>query len=863
MSFSGSRRNRTDPGANQKKKVGYVSQYMSTIGISSSQGLSDATAREALRERCLSLVRRWQPLARSGWDHHAARLLGEELDQIASTSENLALPGVNNSALELAAYLCSFIDDKLVPNENALERLAGMVNALGSALSELSGSATADVHSLHAQSDADPAHAADESAQAVGADTPASSAPTLLPRTACLLGETVCGAPGLSEALRERGYQVNEFAQIDDLLEFLSVARPGALLLDARALSHLGRIRARLDEGHAAELYAQPALLVFSPRGDLGDRLLAMRAGAAGLFSMPLDSLRVLACLDDLLVHATQTPWRVLLAESDTVSASERARWLAERGMTVRLAANGQSALAALPDFRPDVLVVDQELPDVHGLELVQLVRDQAEHAALPIVLMSNSSDIGQRFDAIAAGSDEVLLKPVKARHLTYALLSRLNRARRVRELIGTAGGRDPLTGLFSRTVLIEKLGNAVGDRSAALMCIAIDRSQALRESIGISGLAALDAHVGQILRSQLDVTDVAAHYQDFHYFVLVHRHSRSEITVTAEDVRARLSEQPWMFNGKDYTLTSSVGLALLGGDQTSVDAVVTNAEAAQIAAAHMGGNRSLWYEAREAALLPSDPLLAVRAVMGRPLKAEQAGFDFLPIVPLAGKLSGQFDLRFRVNSTQNPGSSIRYEDLVPAASETNQLAEIDRMLLKHTLEMRGQQLKQGRQLRIFVPQSVTSLLSADLCWWLDRELKSHKLSGTGLTLNLPCSPLIDAGERGRDRIAELRKLGIRICLNDFGRDWAAVHALKLLQADFVRLDPTLVHELGSVRSIADTVLALVRKAHSTGAAVIAPETDNINRAHLLLRLGVDYGVGPAFSQPLAKPDFDFSQPLW
>ena len=366
-----------------------------------------------------------------------------------------------------------------------------------------------------------------------------------------------------------------------------------------------------------------------------------------------------------------------------------------------------------LPDFRPDVLVVDQELPDVHGLELVQLVRDQAEHAALPIVLMSSSSDIGQRFDAIAAGSDEVLLKPVKARHLTYALLSRLNRARRVRELIGTAGGRDPLTGLFSRTVLIEKLVNAVGDRSAALMCIAIDRSQTLRESIGISGLAALDAHVGQILRSQLDVTDIPAHYQDFHYFVLVHRHSRSEITVTAEDVRAGLCEQPWMFNGRDFEMTASIGLALLGGDQTSVDAVVTNAEAAQIAAAP--GRSRRYGTAREAALLPSDPLLAVRAVMGRPLKAEQAAFDFLPIVPLAGKLSGQFDLRFRVNSTQNPGSSIAYEELVPAASETNQLAEIDRMLLKHTLQMRGQQLKRGRQLRIFVQQSVTSLLTADL----------------------------------------------------------------------------------------------------------------------------------------------------
>ena len=833
-------------------------------GTTPNQGISDSTAREALRERCLSLVRRWQPLARSGWDHRSARLLGEELDQIASTSESLNLPLVNNSALELAAYLCSFIDDKLVPNENALEQLAGMVNALGSALSELSGSATADVRSLHgdaAQAEA-PADTfiAEES---VDPEPLVADAPALAPRATCLLGDTVRSAPGLGAALRERGYQVHEFEDVEGLLDYLRVARPGALLLDARALSHLGRIRARLDEGHEAELHAQPTLLVFSPKGDLGDRLLAMRAGAAGLFSLPFDSLRVLACLDGLLVHATQTPWRVLLAEVDPVAASERARWLAERGMTVRLASNGQAALAALPDFRPDVLVVDQELSDVHGLELIQLVRDQPDQAALPIILMSSNGDIGQRFDAIAAGSDEVLLKPVKARHLAHALLSRLNRARRVRELIGSAGGRDPRTSLYSRTVLIEKLSAAIGDRSAALMCIAIDRSQALREGIGISGLAGLDAHMGQLLRGQLDVTDVAAHYQDFHYFVLVHRRSRNEVTMVAEDIRSQLAEQPWMFNGKDYPLTASIGMALLGGEQATVDAIVTNAEAAQIAAAHMGGNRVLWYEAREAALLPSDPLLAVRAVMGRPLKAEQATYDYLPIVPLTGKLSGQFDLRFRVLSTQNPGSSISYEDLVPAASETNQLAEIDRMLLKHTLEMRGQQLKKGRQLRVFVPQSVDSLLTADLCWWLDRELKTHHLSGTGLTLGLPCSPLIDAGERARERLAELRKLGIRICLSDFGRDWAAVHALKHLQADFVRLDPTLVHELGSARSIADTVLALVRKAHAAGAAVIAPETDNINRAHLLLRLGVDYAVGPAFSQPLPQPDFDFSRPLW
>ncbi|HNR92429.1 MAG TPA: EAL domain-containing protein [Dokdonella sp.] len=812
-----------------------------------SSSIADDSARESLRERCLNLVRRWQPLARSGWDHHAARQLGEELDQIAETSERLGLININGSALELAAYLCSFIDDALEPNGAALERLAAMVNVLGATLGELSGAPVAAVHALPTLPPAAPEGA--------------TASVLRLPRATCLFGDTVRAAPGLAEALRERGYQVNTFDDIEALLGFLAVAVPGALLLDARMLRHIGRIRARITES-LPDADHTPALFVFSPGNDLGDRLLAMRAGAAGLFSAPVDGLRVLARVDEVLMHTTQTPWRVLLAETDRAAAAERARWLAERGMTVRLAANGQAALSALTDFRPDVLIVDQELSDVRGLELIQLVRAQPEQAALPIVLMSANGEIGERFDAVAAGCDDVLLKPVRARHLCHAVSSRLSRVRGLRELIGVAGTSDPRTGLHTRSVLIEKLAAAAGDRSAALMCITIDHAQALRERIGLIGLAALDAHVGQVLRSQLDVTDVAAHYQDFRYFVLMHRHSRSEVTMAAEDIRAAFARHAWTF-GSEHALTASIGLTLLGGEQAGIDAIVGHAEAAQLAAEHMGGNRVLWYEAREAALLPTDPLLAVRAVVERPLKPEQAMFDFQPIVPLTGKLVGQFDLRFRVRSTQNPDATVAYEDLVPVAAETRQLAQVDRLLLQHTLTMREQQLKRGRQLRIFVPQSVESLMATDLAWWLERELKERHLSGTGLTLCLPCSPLIDAGSAARERMAHLRTLGLRICLNDFGRDWAAVHALKMLPVDVVRLDPALVQELGATRSTSDTVVALVRKAHAAGAAVVASEVDHVNRAHLLLRLGIDYAAGPAFSPPLTQPEFDFGRPLW
>lgn len=855
-------------------------------------------AREELRERCLALVRRWQPLAQGGWDQAAARKLGEEVDQIACTSERLGLDDVNNSALELEAYLCSFIDDHLLPNPRDLDRLAGMVNRMGAVLSDLSDTATAAVHELHGPragvdtqvptnaSDSTVTLASIEIAPADTATTPESAAdvavpgaddqsaataapgpvtavrPTHLPRAVCMVGLAHSAAPGLAAGLAERGYDVHEFADTQTLLDFLSHAIPGALLLDPRKLRLMARV---------AVLYSQlglgeerlPAVVAIAPDGDLSHRLLAMRAGVDALFAAPVDSLRVVGKLDELLSRNSQPEWRVLLVDQDREQAANAARCLVERGMTARLTSNGQTALAALADFRPDIIVIDCDLPDVRGIELTQLIRQQSEYAAVPIILVADASGIGQRFDAIAAGGDEFLLKPVKARHLLNAVQARVRRAHWLREIIGTPGGRDSRTGLFSRTTLIEKLEVALGDRSAALLYIALDHAPMLREQIGLAGLAALDTHIGNLLRNQLDDLDLSAQYQDFHYFTLLHRRSRSEVTAAAERVRAALNEQAWQFNGRSYTLSASLGAAMLGNENASVDAMVTNAQATQLAAAHMGGNRVLWFEMKEAALLPTDPQLVVRAVLSRPLSAEQTQFEFQPIAPLAGKLHGQYELGFKIKSIQHPGAALAYADLAPVAAECNQLASLDRWLLQHALEVREEQLRRGHQLRLFVPQSVTSAMEPEFAWWLERELKSRHLSGTGLTIELGCSELIDAGARGAAQIKSLHQHGVRFCLVDYGRDWAAVHALKNLNVDFVRLSAALVAELGNAKSISDTLLALVRKAHGAGVAVIAPEVDSMQRAHLLLRLGADYGLGPAFARPQPQPDFDFNRPLW
>ena len=262
-------------------------------------------------------------------------------------------------------------------------------------------------------------------------------------------------------------------------------------------------------------------------------------------------------------------------------------------------------------------------------------------------------------------------------------------------------------------------------------------------------------------------------------------------------------------------------------------------------------------------ALVRPDPQLAVRAVLSRPWNASNGRVEFRPIVPLTGKLGGQFDFVYAMVSTQDAGARADYAQFAPVAAEMNVLREVERRRFEAAFAARESRLKLGRQVRLFMPVLADTLLDES---WLESTLSSmreRKLSGTGLTLELSSRDLLDRRDALAPVLQRLRQLGIRVGLSDYGMDWAAVHVLSTLTVDFLRLDPELVTHTTSDKAVSTTLLALVRKAHQLGAAVLAPNVESIDRAHVLLRLGIDYGIGDGLARPLAEPEFDFNRPIW
>jgi CheY-like chemotaxis protein len=88
-------------------------------------------------------------------------------------------------------------------------------------------------------------------------------------------------------------------------------------------------------------------------------------------------------------------------------------RLLRRRGGTeLRVADNAQDGLAAANDRRPDLILLDNRLPDATGEEVLRALSASASTAGIPVVIVSGDSARETADQLRAAGADEILIKP-------------------------------------------------------------------------------------------------------------------------------------------------------------------------------------------------------------------------------------------------------------------------------------------------------------------------------------------------------------------------------------------------------------------------------------------------------------------
>lgn len=109
---------------------------------------------------------------------------------------------------------------------------------------------------------------------------------------------------------------------------------------------------------------------------------------------------------------------RILIVEDDELCANSLKRLLEVEGFEVRTEPRGRVVLETTTAFKPDLIILDLKLPDVHGYEVCQAIRKRFHSWVMPILMFTGMDKPVDQLRGFAYGADAYLTKPCPATEL-------------------------------------------------------------------------------------------------------------------------------------------------------------------------------------------------------------------------------------------------------------------------------------------------------------------------------------------------------------------------------------------------------------------------------------------------------------
>jgi DNA-binding response OmpR family regulator/HPt (histidine-containing phosphotransfer) domain-containing protein len=178
-----------------------------------------------------------------------------------------------------------------------------------------------------------------------------------------------------------------------------------------------------------AHRYPDLPILVMGDRGELSDRLEAIRRGGKLFLAAPIPPEQVIDAVVNLL-RGPETPNKVMILDDDQDWLRTLPTLLKPWGFKVTTLADPQQFWTVLQAVTPDVLVLDVNMPQINGFELCQILRSDPHWQRLPVLFLSVLTGSEITNQAFTVGADDYLCKPVKGVELANRILRRLQRVK-------------------------------------------------------------------------------------------------------------------------------------------------------------------------------------------------------------------------------------------------------------------------------------------------------------------------------------------------------------------------------------------------------------------------------------------------
>lgn len=417
----------------------------------------------------------------------------------------------------------------------------------------------------------------------------------------------------------------------------------------------------------------------------------------------------------------------------------------------------------------------------------------------------------------------------------------------------------DPLTNLANRALFRERVDLALSRRDAtpgsvAVLFLDLDNFKNVNDSMGHAAGDQLLFEVGRRLLNATRGCDTVARLGGDEFAILI-----DNVRIAADCVRVaeRILEsmrQPVQLEGTEVTVGSSIGIVRDAGSE-SADDILRNADVAMYNAKQRGKGRHSLFEpgmhdkAVERLRLQTDLRTAI--------ENDEIALFFQPIVRLEDGRPCGFETLARWTHPEfgpvSPGT------FIPLAEETGMIVDLGATILRHACHqavawnaMPGLSSPIGLTVNLSGRQLEETSVVSHVC----EALVESGLDPARLTLEITESALVHNSETMRERLTQLKELGVSLAIDDFGTGYSSLSYIQQFPVDVLKIDRSFVEGLG--RS-SGTDAALARTIIALGASLqlrtIAEGIEVEAQRAILRELGCEFGQGYLYARPMLSAD--------
>ncbi len=681
------------------------------------------------------------------------------------------------------------------------------------------------------------------------------------PRRLYWLGAPSAAARDIALRLKDAGIVVEGCRDLAALTMLVQRQPPDAVLIDAAHQAELESVAGLLQRERLRH-QVRIALLAFGDDADLAAKVKAMRSGVDLLLPALLDAGEASRRLVEHFDLGSGAGFRVMIVEDDRSQALFAESVLRKAGVETLAVTEPLQTLEQLARFKPDLILMDLYMPEISGMELTAIIRERDEFIATPIVFLSGEQDPDKHFEALSAGGDDFLSKPIRPKHLISAVTNRARRARAMRQRqVASGDTRDPLSGLHERAHVIDVLAQILAEDerpTGALLFIELDGVAELRAEHGLARLEGMLAEVGAQLAARLQPGELAARYGDAALIVLLRRVT-ADAELLARQFRAQVQVSRYQLGNRSVGVSLSIGICPWLPQLQDPASLLSAAERAMSEARARALDHIAVFAPQNALQgLTEEEQIAQSLEEG--LKRDTLQLLFQPIVSLTADGEEHYELMPRLRL--DGGDPVSARQLTEVAQQRGLLRDIDRWLLQRALATVDERRRVGRVLHLYVRQSAASLEDHERVDWLAQQLKMRGLKPQCLTLEFNLYDVQRSLKQALGLWPKLRQLGVRLAMDEFESSLTGLQLISALPVDFIKLAPKYTRAPG-LTELKGELKALLTAAHDSGRQVIAPMVENAQAAASLLAAGVDHIQGNFIQQPGSELGFDFSQSVF